>query len=138
MDHCNGFPTPTKFDADLGTYVNGSEAKRDLPNSYASVIGMMPYPESNKRSYISFYAHQCFRFTHNIRASHETDVRRTCQYLQGAKYKGLIFNAYNKLVVYCYADADFAGLWGNENPQGPICARSRTAFLVTFANFHLV
>ena len=38
MEHCNGLPTPTKVEANLGTYANGSEAKRDWPNSYASVI----------------------------------------------------------------------------------------------------
>ena len=38
------------------------------------------------------------------------------------------------MVADCYADADFAGLWGNENPQDSICARSRTVFVVTFAN----
>ena len=27
----------------------------------------------------------------------------------------------------CYADADFAGLWGHEDPQDPICSR----FVVT-------
>ena len=38
----------------------------------------------------------------------------------------------------CYADEDFAGLWGHENPQDPICARSRTGFVVNFANCHLL
>ena len=28
MDHFNGLPTPTKFKTTLGTYENGSEAKR--------------------------------------------------------------------------------------------------------------
>ena len=41
MEHCNGLPTPTKVEAPLGIEVNGSEAKIDWPNSYASVIGMM-------------------------------------------------------------------------------------------------
>ena len=43
MDHSNGLPAPTKVESPLGTDVNGSEAKRDWPNSYASVIGMMLY-----------------------------------------------------------------------------------------------
>ena len=34
----------------------------------------------------------------------------------------------------CYADVNFAGLWGHVNPQGPICFRIRTGFVVTFAN----
>ena len=41
MDHCNGFPTPTKVEAHIGTDYNGSEAKIDCPNSYAYVIGMV-------------------------------------------------------------------------------------------------
>ena len=41
-------------------------------------------------------------------------------------------------MVDCYADADFAGLWGHEDPQDPICARSRTGFVVTFANCPLL
>ena len=36
MEDCNGLPTPTKVEAPLGTDINGSEAKRDWPNSYAS------------------------------------------------------------------------------------------------------
>ena len=44
-----------------------------------------------------------------------------------------MFNLSKKLVVDCYDDADFAGLWGHENPQDPIFARSRTRFVVTFS-----
>ena len=49
-----------------------------------------------------------------------------------------MFNTSKKLVVDCYADADFVGLWGHEDPQDPICARNRTGFVVTFANFPLL
>ena len=55
---CNGLPTPTKVEASLGTDVNGSEAKRDWPNSYASIIGMMLYLASNTRPDIFFAVHQ--------------------------------------------------------------------------------
>ena len=60
-------------------------------------------------------------------------MKRICRYLQGTKYSGLVFNPSKKLVVGCYADANFAGLWGHEDPQDPICARSRTGFVVTFS-----
>ena len=43
-----------------------------------------------------------------------------------------------KLVLNCYAGADFARLWGHEDPQDPICARSKTEFVVTFANCPLL
>ena len=57
MEHSNGLPTPIKVEAPLGTDINGFEAKRDWPNSYASVIGMMVYLESNTRPDISFAVH---------------------------------------------------------------------------------
>ena len=41
-------------------------------------------------------------------------------------------------MVGFYSDVDFAGLWVNENPQDPICARSRTGFVVTFSNCPLL
>ena len=41
----------------------------------------------------------------------------------------MVFNPSNKRVVGCYADADFAGLWGHENPQYHICDRIRTGFV---------
>ena len=41
-------------------------------------------------------------------------------------------------MVACYVDADFAGLWGHEDPQDPIFARIRTGFVVTFANCPLL
>ena len=41
-------------------------------------------------------------------------------------------------MVDCYSDADFAGLWGHEDSQDPICARSRTGFVVTFSNCPLL
>ena len=138
MDHCNGFPTPTKAEAPIGTDTNGSEAKRGWPNSYASVIGMMLYLESNTRPYITFSVHQCAWFIHNTKASHETFVKRMCRYLQSTKDNDLVFNPSKKPVVDFYDDADFAGLWRHEDSQDPICDRSRTVFVVTFDNCPLL
>ena len=53
-------------------------------------------------------------------------MNRICQCFQGTKENGLLFNPSKKLVLYFYADADFAGMWGHENPQDPICTGSRT------------
>ena len=60
---------------------------------------------------IFFAVHQCDQFTHKTKSSHETAVKRICRYIQGTKDNGLVFNPSKKLVVGCYADADFAGLW---------------------------
>ena len=99
---------------------------------------MMLYLASSTRPDISFAVHQCSRFRHNTKVSQETAVKRICRYLQGTKENGLVFNPSTKLVVDCYADADFAELWGHENPQDPICASSRTGFVITFANCPLL
>ena len=64
MEHFNGLPTPTKVEAPLGTYLNGYEANRDWPNSYASVIGMMLYLASkNKTIYILCCSSVCPVYT---------------------------------------------------------------------------
>ena len=138
MEHCNGLPTPTKVEAHIGTDANGSEDKRYWPNSYAFVIGMMLYLASNTRPYIPFAVHQCARFTHKTKVSHETTLKGIFRYIKGTKDNGLVFNPSKKLVLDCYADADFAVLWGHENTQDPICARSRTGFVVTFSNCPLL
>ena len=138
MDHYNGFPTPTKVYTPIGIYENGYETKRYWTNSYDSDIGMMLYLESNTRPYILFAINQCDRFTHNTKASLDMAVKIICRYIQGTKDNGLVFNPSKKLVVDYYADADFAGLWGHKDPQDPICARSRTGFVVTFDNCPLL
>ena len=99
---------------------------------------MMLYLASNTRPDISFAVHQCARFTHNTKLSHMTAVKRICRYIQGTKDNGLFFNPSKKLMVDCYADADFLGLWEHEDPQDLICGRSRTGFVVTFANCPLL
>ena len=120
MENSNGLPTPKKVEAPLGKDVNGSESNIDCPNSYDSVIGIMLYLASNTRPDISFAVQQCSRFTHNTKVSHKTAVKRICRYLQGTKDNGLVFNPSKKMVVDCYAYANFMGLWGHENPHEPI------------------
>ena len=135
MFYCVGLLTPIIFREPLGADENGIEYKRNGPNSYASVIGIMLYLSSNKRPGISFVVCQCDPFTHNIKESHETDVKKICWYLQGTKYKCLVLNTSKKILVDCYVKAYFMGQWGHENPQDPICASSRSELVVNFPNF---
>ena len=92
IEHCNGCTTHTKVDAPLGAVENGNEANRDWTNSYAYAIDMIPYLESNKRLYITFFVHQYAHFTHNTKELHEMVVHRICRYFQGTKDKSLVFN----------------------------------------------
>ena len=84
----------------------------------AVVSGIKKIPD------ISFAVHQCDRFTQENKELQETTMNRICRYLQGSMENDPVFNPPKKIVVYCHDDADFTGLWGHENPQVPICARS--------------
>ena len=65
-------------------------------------------------------------------------LKMICWYLQGTKYKGVVFSSSKKVVVGFNADTDFLGLWGHENTQDPIFASIRTGFGVTLANYPLL
>ena len=66
-----------------------------------------------------------YQFTHNTKASYETDMKRICRYLQVTKDNDLVFNPSKKLLVGCYDDADFSGLWGHKNHQDHIVQREQ-------------
>ena len=74
----------------------------------------------------------------HTKASHEEAVLRICQYLKGTINDGMIFKPCKDSIVDCYVDADFAGLFGHEDPLDPIYVRSRTGFVITMANCPLV
>ena len=85
---------------------------------------MMFYLASNIRTYISFAVHLCAKFKHKTKVSHQTAVKNLCRYIHGTKANGLVCNPSKKLMVDYYADTDFAGLWGHEDPQAPNCDKS--------------
>jgi hypothetical protein len=115
----------------LGTDAQGDPFHEDW--EYASVIGMMLYLSSNSRPDIQFAVHQCARFTHSPRASHAEAVKRIARYLAGTRDRGLTFTPDPNIKLDCYVDADFAGLWGYEDDQDPVCVKSRTGFVFTVA-----
>ena len=38
------------------------------------------------------------------------------------------------LAADCYVDADFAGQWNSEDPQDPLCVKSRTGYMLMVAD----
>ena len=138
MTNCNSKPTPGSGDGKpLGSDKNGSPARESW--QYSSVVGMLLYLASNSRPDIAFAVHQCARFTHNPKASHEKGLLRICAYLKGTQDKGLIFKpTFDNIAVDCYVDADFLGLFGTEDSHDPISAKSRTGYVITLANCPLL
>jgi hypothetical protein len=137
MTTCNAKDTPTFTDGKpLGSDKTGPAACEKW--SYRSVTGMLLYLASNSRPDISFAVHQCARFTHNPRQSHEQALLRICRYLKGTKTQGLILKPTDTLSVDCYADADFAGLYGTEDVHDPVSVKSRTGYVITLAGCPLL
>jgi hypothetical protein len=99
-------------------------------SEYAAAVGMLMYLANNTRPEISFAVNQCARFSHCPKVSPAKAVKTIVRYLQGTRYKGLIFSPTGELVVDCYVDADWAGLWQVETDQDPTCVKSRTGYVL--------
>ena len=109
----------------------------DPPNgdfNYASVIGMLQYLQAHSRPDITMAVSQCARYVHAPKLSHEEALIRIGQYLKKTAEEGLIFRPSAEFAIDCFVDADFAGLWGYENPIDPSVAKSRTGFVICISN----
>jgi hypothetical protein len=135
MTDCNTKATPCN-QVPLGTDPDGAPIIGNF--DYASVVGMLMYLSSNTRPDIQYAVHQCARFTHFPKRSHEDAILRICRYLQGSKDKGMRFKPDDKLKIDCYVDADFAGLYNVENHQDPVCVKSRTGYCLTLGSCPLL
>ena len=137
MTDCNAKESPTDADGKpLGSDPDGPAAKEEW--NYASVVGMLLYLASNSRPDISFAVHQCARFTHGPKASHEKAIIRICRYLKGTANEGIIYSPTQNMSVDCYVDADFAGLYGTEASDDPVSVKSRTGYVILLANCPLL
>jgi hypothetical protein len=106
--------------------------------SYASVVGMMMYLSSNSRPDIAFAVHQCARFTHCPRKSHEVALKRIARYLHTTRERGMRIKPTNDLRLDLFVDADFAVLWNSEDANDPTCVRSRTGYVVTLGEVPII
>lgn len=102
------------------------------------MIGMLMFLQANTRPDISYAVNQCARFNHDPKRSHEEAVKQICRYLMGTKDEGIRFRPTGNIVLDCYVDADFAGLWNAEDSQDPTCVRSRTGYVLIFGGCPLL
>ena len=130
MENCNPNKTPCTKEG-LGTDELGE--RMDDPWNYRSIVGMLLYLSTNTRPDISFAVSQVARFSHNPKKSHASAVKMIVRYLSGTKDRGVIYKRPDKLTLECFVDADFAGLYGRENPENPISVKSRTGYIVSVA-----
>ena len=70
--------------------------------------------------------------------SYATAVKTIIRYLKGTSKMGTIVVPTQNMNVVCYADADYAGMFGQEPPRNPIGAKSRGGYIVVFGGFPLI
>ena len=87
--------------------------------NYRSVIGILGYLTGNIQPELAFAHHQCARYSHAPRMIHEVALKRIGRYLLHTKEKMLVMKPTGDIKLECYVDADFAGLWGSEDPNSP-------------------
>ena len=128
MKNCNANKVPA-LKSNLGKDPNGEPMTDDF--NYRSVVGMLLYLSGNTRPDITFAVSQVARFTHDPKKSHATAVKMIVRYLSGTSDKGIIVPSFNSdLILKCYVDADFAGLYKVDPPEDSSSARSRTGFII--------
>ena len=102
---------------------------------YSSVVGMLLYLAGHSRPDIAYAVNCCARYMFAPRKLHEVALKRIGRYLKATKSRGLVLNPSKELCkIDCYPDADFAGMYGHEKPTDPSCVKSRTGFVITFAD----
>ena len=65
----------------------------------------------------------------------ELALNRLARYLKHTQDRGLVLDPnWNIFNFDAYPDADFSGMYGNENYDDPACAKSCTGFIITFSD----
>ena len=70
----------------------------------------------------------------NPKHSHEIAIKRIGRYLLGTKDKGMIIKPTSNIGIDAFPDADFAGLYGYEDNNDPLCVFSRTGYVINVAD----
>ena len=93
----------------------------------------MLYLAGSTRPDITYAVHQCARFSHHYKRSHEVGIKHIARYLKGTREKGLILSPdSSRLQLDLFADADFARLFVAEDKSDPISVKSRTGLIMNF------
>ena len=117
----------------LVKHINGNLASGAV--SYSSVVGMRLYLSGYTRPDITFAVNCCARYMFCPKHSHELALKRIGCYLKQTSDRGMVMDPSSDVCkIDAYPDADFAGMFGHEDHTDPACTKSRTGFIITFAD----
>ena len=117
VEDCNPKFTPDDK-VPLDKYVDGDPCHKEW--EHMSIVGMLLWLAGSSLPDISFVVHQCTRFYHKPRASHETVVNHIVRYLKGTRDKGMIMRPKSDdLKLDLFVDADFDSFHTSEDKLDP-------------------
>jgi hypothetical protein len=102
--------------------------------NYASIVGMSLYLSGHTRPDLAYSISHFARSMFNPKHLHEVALKRIGCYLIGTQDKEMIIKPTSTIGINAYLDADFAGLYGYEDNNNPVCVHSRTGYVITIAN----
>ncbi len=95
---------------------------------------MLLYLSGQTRPDITFAVNCCAGYMFCPKHLHEFALKCTGCYLKQTSDHGMVMNpSSNVCKIDAYPDADFAGMYGDEDHTDPTCAKSCTGFIITFA-----
>jgi hypothetical protein len=107
--------------------------------NYRAICGMLLYLSTNTRPDIAFAVSQVCRFSHDPKKSHATAVKVILRYLKKTHDKGLIIRPTpHQFNLELYVDADFCGLYGQEDCCDPVSVKSRTGYIVLLGGWPII
>jgi len=114
---------------------DSSGPQREHAWNYRMIVGMLTYLSMSSRPDIAFAVNQCARFSTCPMRIHEIAIRRICRYLQATSDQGYVLHPTpTHRNLDCYVDADFAGLWTEASSSDSTSVKSRTGYVILFAN----
>ena len=114
----------------------GKEASGQF--SYISAVGMLLYPVGHPPG-VSYTVNCCARYMFCPKRLHGLVLQQTGRYLKATRRKGLFLDQSKDIckIDNCL-DANLAGMHGHELPTNPSCVKSRTDYVITFADYSVM
>jgi len=135
MTDCNPNTLPTSS-RPLGSDPEGEPMKEDW--NYRGIVGMLLYLSTNTRPDIAFAVSQVARFSNNPKKSHATAIKTILRYLKGTRTEGTTVTQTQDFNLDLYVDADFCGLFKQEDDRNPDSVRSRTGYILILCGWPIL
>ena len=136
MEDCNPNSTPTMQYA-LGSHKEAEPM--DESWNYRGICGMLLYLSTNTRPDIAFAVSQVCRFSSNPKKPHATAIKFILRYLKGTQNRGTIIQpTQNPFELNLYVDADFCGLFHQEDDHDPNSVKSRTGYIIELGGWPII